>query len=92
MYMRMDVVFCVFKQMTEYVVLRCFVGSEMGIRSRSVCGRYVVGMWSVCGRYVVGMWSVCGRYVVGMWSGCGWYGVGIWSVHYTYLTLTMTIS
>ena len=46
----------------------------------SVCGLYVVVMWSVYGWYVVGMWSVCGWYVVGMWSVRGWYVVGTWSV------------
>ena len=46
---------------------------------RSVCRRYMVGMWSII------IWSVCGRYRgddvvgnVGIWSFYGRYAVGMW--------------
>ena len=35
---------------------------------RSICGQFVVDLWSICGRFVVDLWSICGHFVVDLWS------------------------
>ena len=58
-----------------------WIGTIVGAPSTvSMCGQWVVSVWSVSGQWVVSEWSVGGRCIGSVWSVSGQWVVSEWSV------------